>query len=251
VINWTAIDPKSRKGRFARMPARLLPKSTVMHIRRGPARDMKWVSGSATHGCWLGTYELEKQNLIERFVRPGMTVYDVGAQAGFYSLICSRLAGDNGRVYSFEPDAREARYLSDHVRINSLRNVHIVQAAVGAEPGLSEFSTDRGPCQNRLTNNGGRLLVPVLSLDTAGLPAPDLIKMDIEGGESDALRGARKLLCDRHVIILIALHGAEHAGFCPKFLRSLGYEVFDLQHHRVEGVPATDEIYATPASALD
>ena len=149
--NWSAIDPKSTRGRLVRLPAKLLPKSTVMHIRHGPARGMKWISGSAVHGCWLGTYELEKQKLLERIVRPGMTVYDIGAQAGFYTLLCSRLVGDAGRVIAFEPSISEARYLLEHVRINQLANVSIVQAAVGASPSLSGFSSDRAICQNRLT----------------------------------------------------------------------------------------------------
>jgi hypothetical protein len=96
MINWTDIDLGSRRGQLIRLPARLLPKSAVMHIQRGPARGMRWISGSATHGCWLGTYELPKQALVERLVRPGMTVYDIGAQAGFYTLVFSRLVGSAG-----------------------------------------------------------------------------------------------------------------------------------------------------------
>ena len=187
-------DPKSTRGRLVRLPAKLLPKSTVMHIRHGPARGMKWISGSAVHGCWLGTYELEKQKLLERIVQPGMTVYDIGAQAGFYTFLCSKLVGDTGRVIAFEPSISEARYLLEHVRINQLANVSIVQAAVGASTSLSGFSSDRAICQNRLTAENDKLLVPVISLDSVTLPPPDVIKMDIEGGESDALKGARTLL---------------------------------------------------------
>ena len=62
-----------------------------------------------------------------------MTVYDVGAQAGFYTLMVSRIVGDSGQVFAFEPSVREARYLIEHVRLNQLRNVRIVQAAVGSQ----------------------------------------------------------------------------------------------------------------------
>jgi FkbM family methyltransferase len=243
MINWSAIDPQSKRGRIARLPAKLLPKAAVMHIRKGPARGMRWISGSATHGCWLGTYELEKQKLLQSLVKPGMTVYDVGAQAGFYTLMMSRLVGDLGRVYAFEPSVREARYLIEHVRMNQLRNVHIVQAAVGAEQKLAGFSTDRAPCENQLTKENDRLLVPVVSLDSTGLPPPDLIKMDIEGGESDALKGARRILTDRRPIILVALHGEEHERFCPDFLRSFSYSVFDLTGAPTTRYTPTDEIY--------
>jgi FkbM family methyltransferase len=247
-MNWSAIDPRSTRGRIVRLPAKLLPKSTVMRIRSGPARGMKWISGSATHGCWLGTYELEKQKVLEHIVKPGMTVYDVGAQAGFYTLLCSRLVGDQGRVIAFEPSISEARYLLEHVRINHLANVSVVQAAVGASPALSGFSSGRAMCQNRLTVENDKLLVPVISLDSVALRPPNVIKIDIEGGESDAVKGARALLVKHQPIVVLALHGPEHARFCPEFLRSCGYRVFDLADAPVTGTPVMDEIYARPAA---
>jgi FkbM family methyltransferase len=247
MINWTRISPRSAGGRLVRLPARLLPKSTVMNIRRGPARGLKWISGSATHGCWLGTYEMSKQALVERLVRPGMTVYDIGAQAGLYTLICSRLVGHNGRVIAFEPCVSELRYLLEHVRMNALTNVQVVQAAVGAAPSLAGFTTDSGPCMNHLTGDDSALLVPVISLDTAAIAPPDLIKMDIEGGESAALSGARTVLAEHRPIVVLALHGPEHRSFCSSLLQSLGYRVFDLDERRNGGGCAFDEeIYALP-----
>jgi FkbM family methyltransferase len=231
-----------------RLPARLLPRSTVMHIRRGPGRGMKWISGSATHGCWLGTYELEKQKLFAQLVRPGMTVYDIGAQAGYYTLMTSRMVGDSGQVFAFEPSVREAHYLIEHVRINRLHNVRIVQAAVGARAGLAGFSTDRAPCENQLTYQNDGLMVPVVALDSAGLPPPDLIKLDIEGGESDALVGMRGLLVQKRPVVFVALHGTEHATFCPKFLRGCGYSIFDVGGNRILDDFPVDEIYALHAS---
>ena len=245
MINWSSIDPNSTPGRIVRLPSRLLPRSAVMSIRRGAARDMKWIAGAAIHGCWLGTYELDKQRLVQRLVRPGMTVYDIGAQAGFYTLIFSRLVGPRGRVIAFEPSLREAHYLVEHVRLNRLDNVRIVQAAVGAAPGLCGFTTDRPVTQNQLTTSDETLMVPIVALDSLGLPEPDLIKMDIEGGESDALRGAVQTLREQQPIVLIALHGPEHASFCPAMLAECGYEVFDLDDKPV--VPCqVDEVYALP-----
>ena len=205
---------------------------------------MKWISGSAVHGCWLGTYELEKQKLLERIVQPGMTVYDIGAQAGFHTLLCSKLVGDAGRVIAFEPSISEARYLLEHVRINQLENVSIVQAAVGASASLCGFSSDRAMCQNRLTAENDQLLVPVISLDSVTLPPPDVIKMDIEGGESDALRGAESLLKRFHPFLLVALHGPDHACFCPRLLRSCGFKVFDFKDRQIDDVASSAEIYA-------
>jgi FkbM family methyltransferase len=246
MVNWSAIDPQSIPGKIVRLPSKLVSKSAVMRIRNGPARGMKWIAGSSLHGCWLGTYELPKQKLLESLVRPGMTVYDIGAQAGYYTLCFSRLVGDNGRVFAFEPFADNIRNLLEHVRMNGLRNVRIVQAAVAGCTGLQGFSADRGACQNTLADEENALIVPTVSLDSVSLPLPDLIKMDIEGGESEALRGSRRILSERRPILLIALHSSEHGGFCTGFLRSLGYKVLSLSEQPLEHSLFDDEVYALP-----
>jgi FkbM family methyltransferase len=247
MVNWSAIDPQSVPGRIVRLPSKLLPKSTIMRIRRGPAQGMKWITGSSLHGCWLGTFEVPKQRLLERLVRPGMIVYDIGAQAGFYTLILSRMIGESGHVFAFEPCAENLHYLLDHVHINRLTNVVVVQAAVGESQGLCGFSTDRGACENRLTEGPSAVMVPVLSLDSAGLPPPDLIKMDIEGGESHALRGAKRILSQYRPVVLVALHGPEHARCCPETLRAVGYKVFEITDHLVDGDAFEEDIYAIAA----
>jgi hypothetical protein len=134
------------------------------------------------------------------------------------------------------------------VRINRLANVSVVQAAVGSSPSLCGFSSDRPVCQNHLTVEDDRLLVPVISLDSITLGPPDVIKMDIEGGESEALSGARRLLFKYKPIVVLALHGLEQARFCPEFLRSCGYRIFDLTDNPIEGVPVGEEIYAVAPS---
>lgn len=218
-----------------------------MRIRRGPAKGMKWIAGSAIHGCWLGTYELDKQRALERFVRPGMTVYDIGAQAGFYTLFFSRLVGEGGKVYAFEPCPYEARFLLDHVRMNRLANVRVIQAAVAERSGLAAMSTDRGMCQNQICDGGdGTLMVPSLSVDASGLPAPDLIKMDVEGAESAALKGARRTLCEARPAVFVALHGPEQREACAKILTTSGYRIYNLKGQPIDGTFSADETYALP-----
>ena len=89
--------------------------------------------------------------------------------------------------------------------------------------------------------------MPVVSLDSLKLPPPDVIKMDIEGGESDALKGARTLLVEHKPIIVLALHGPEHADFCPEFLRSCGYRVLSLKGNPINAATLLQmSIYAVP-----
>lgn len=248
MIDWSAIDHRSLGGRLLRLPARALPRRTVLRIRRGPAKGLKWIVGSAIHGCRLGTYERDKQRALERFVRPGMTVYDIGAQAGFYTLFFSRLVGAAGRVYAFEPCPYEARFLVDHVRINCLTNVKIFQAAVAERTGFVGISTDQGSCQNHICAAARTaLMVPCVDLDSLELPPPDLIKIDVEGAESVVIRGAHKTLTGTRPVVFVALHGIEQRDECAALLSAAGYAICDLKGQPVKSVPETDEIYAVPA----
>ncbi len=217
----------------------------MIPIRRGPAKGLKWTVGANTHGCWLGTYELDKQRALMRFVREGMGVYDVGAQAGFYTLFFSRLVGPSGHVYAFEPCPIGGRDLIRHVESNHLLNVTILQVAVSDAAGLMPFSIDRGTCMNGLVGES-RLLVPTARLDNFAYH-PQLIKMDVEGGESRALMGARGLLESEHPILFVALHGREQFEMVTAILRDLRYDKFTLEGTPIPGTPQTDEIYALPA----
>jgi FkbM family methyltransferase len=231
-------------GRALRVPAKLLPKSLMIPIRRGPAKGLKWTVGANTHGCWLGTYELGKQRALMRFTRKQMIIFDVGAQAGFFTLFFSRLVGPNGRVYAFEPCPIGGRDLVRHVEINQLGNVTILQVAVSDDSGMKPFSIDRDSCMNGLVGGSG-LLVQTSRLDDFPY-RPQLIKIDIEGGESKALMGARRLIQQERPILFVALHGREQFESVTAILKEFRYTKFTLEGTQIVGTPDTDEIYALP-----
>jgi len=207
---------------------------------------MKWTVGSSLHGCWLGTYELDKQYALQRFLCPGMTVYDIGAQAGFYTLFFSALVGESGQVFAFEPCPYEAHFLIDHVKMNRLANVQVLQAAVGERHGLVGMTIDRGVTQNQVCDSSDAILmVPALMLDSLGLPPPNLIKIDVEGAEAAVLRGAGKTLRKAHPVVFVALHSHEQRALCLAILSKAHYRCYDLRGQPVDG-SSLDEIYALP-----
>jgi FkbM family methyltransferase len=246
-INWSGISRFSVIGRIVRAPLALVPPASILRIRRGPARGLRWISGSATHGCWLGTYELKKQRALARFIKPAMTIYDIGAQAGFYTLMFSRLIGASGRVIAFEPSPRELSFLLRHVAMNHLDNVTVITAAVSAHTGIAAFSTDRGATMNALADRGS-MMVGTIALDSAALPPPALIKMDVEGAESMVLEGARETLRRARPVVFVALHSAHQKQLCSDLLRAEHYDLNDLSGAPISEIPAVDEIYATPAT---
>ena len=251
---WARSDSESLSGKLLRLPLRLIPNRAVVSVKSGVNKGSRWIVGSSIHGCWLGTYESEKQELLAELTRPGMVVWDAGANAGFYTLAMARLVGDRGRVYAFEPFPENLDNLLRHVRLNGLTNTTVVQAALGARTGLVGFQpgprNEMGSISTKSTNH----LVPLLSADdfVRQDPAsrPDLLKIDVEGAESDLLSGADRLLRDVGPDIVLALHGDEQARKCLDLLSEQGYEVLYLDGAPVDNWPLRSrEVFARkPAS---
>src|SRR5450432_2040644 len=167
---------ESLAGRIARIPLRLIPQNAIVRVRSGLNKGLRWRVGSATHGCWLGHYESEVQRRLPELVRQGMVCYDIGANAGFYTLALGRLVGPTGRVLAFEPLAENAANLLHHLAINDFPQVSLVQAAVADCDGLAGFQLHHSRSMGRLASDGrSNYLVPTQRLDTMiaehGFPA--------------------------------------------------------------------------------
>jgi len=162
--------------------------------------DKDYLGQSLTNGG----YENEERMFISRFVKPGMTVVDIGAHRGFYTLLLSKLVRRTGRVLSFEPFAGNNARLKLHLKINFCHNVELKDCALGKETGITNLyvvptqtvlnslrppDTDYESCSMPVQV---RKLDDVLSAEKIGMV--DFVKLDVEGGELDALAGAECLL---------------------------------------------------------
>jgi FkbM family methyltransferase len=237
-------------GEMLRFPLRLVSSGRVVPILSGPLRGWRWIIGASTHGCWLGTYERHTQRLFRKHIKPGAIVFDVGANVGFFTLLASRLAGETGRVFAFEPLPRNLALLREHVRLNRAMNVTILPLAVAADGGSGRFLMGENPSQGGLSS-GGEIEVATDSLDglveSGELPRPDFIKMDIEGGEDDALAGATEVLKSPRLTLLLSTHGWEHHQHCWSLLKLAG---FDLRLARDGAADGDYLILASPQSEV-
>lgn len=246
MVNWSAVSNQSWLGKLLRLPLSLIPRSATVPILQGQLKGSKWIVGSSTHGCWLGSYEMALQTQFAQDVKPGQVVYDIGANVGFYSLLAARLVGPSGRVFSFEPLPSTVAYLKKHIELNRLTNVEVTEAAVGSAMGTAMLELGPSSATTRVSTEGS-VSVQVVSIDawrTARQgPGPQVVKIDVEGAEIQVLEGAKQTLQTFRPVIFLATHGKDLHQTCCRMLREWGYWLAPLQGSSLE---ASDEVLARP-----
>jgi FkbM family methyltransferase len=245
-MNFSGIPSGSLIGRMLRWPLNLIPSGAILPILQGPLRGKKWIAGSSTHGCWLGSVEHDKQRAFAQAVAPGCTIYDLGANVGLYTLLSSVLVGPAGHVYAFEPLPRNIRYLRRHLAMNKVNNCTIVEAAVSSQDGHDRFDPSSTHTNAHLSEVGAERVRTVM-LDSliarSEILPPDVVKIDIEGGELRALQGFRGTIRERRPTIFLATHGQELHRACLGFLQEHDYKLDSLTS---EPIDSSAEIVATP-----
>jgi FkbM family methyltransferase len=213
------------------MPLRAIPPRLCVPILQGPARGLRWRVGAGDHGCWLGSYELDAQRACARILKPGDSACDIGANAGFFSLLMSRLVGPAGMVTAFEPVATNVLELQETLSRNAIRNVTVVGAAVADHTGTSGFNKGDSGYAGRL-DSGAADTVSTVALDDAfgsSAATPRLIKVDVEGAAASVVRGAARLLSRSQTTLLLELHGDAELAGVERELATVAYTLVNLQ----------------------
>lgn len=244
----SALDARSPVGRLLRLPLRLIPAASVLPVMSGPLRGARWAVAAAPHGAWIGILERTKvRHFVER-LRPAMTVWDVGANAGLYTLASARAVGAAGRVVAFEPMPRNLQFLRRHIVLNGLTNVEVCDAAVSDAEGVVRMADGDSPSEFHVAPDGA-WLIRAVTLDgwRAGDPrrAPDLVKIDVEGAEGAVLRGGARLFAELRPTVYLALHGEDQRRECLQWLDRWGYRTTSLDRGR--DLATSDEWLAEPA----
>jgi FkbM family methyltransferase len=190
---------------------------------------------------WLGTYELPIQECLARELKQGHIFYDVGANAGFFSLFASMCVTEAGHVFAFEPLQENIQIIYDQLQLNQVTNCTLVESAVSDCCGNAEFykGSDTSTAHIKTSQNESEksTIVKTITLDefTKSHPAPDLIKMDIEGAEIQALKGSRKLLSSaKPPAFLIELHSPDIAKEVYMIFKKMDYLFCNLKLQKVE-----------------
>ncbi|MDD2338780.1 MAG: FkbM family methyltransferase [Methanosarcina sp.] len=224
---------------------KIIPKSLVLPIIEGPCKGKKWIVNSSNLAYFLGCFELDTMNILEKNLNSSDIFYDIGANVGLYSLLGSKLVGNEGVVVAFEPVPQNVEYLKKHLLVNNCKNVMVIDFAVSDQTGQSSFFEHPDNTMGFLSENG-QIKVNTITLDeviSSGLaPAPNCIKIDVEGAKYLVLKGASSLISTYHPSLIISIHSDNARNDCTKFLKNNGYEFRPIDN---KNIMETNEIFAS------
>jgi len=188
------------------------------------------------------TWEYNETLLAKKIINPGDIVYDCGANIGYFTLLYSKLVGSSGRVFAFEPDPLNFKFLEKNVILNSCENVTLVQKAVSKDSGSIDLYIDdynRGDHRTYDSDSGLRSIkIESVSFDDHSITynhTPQFIKMDIQGGEYHAFLGMAKML-DLDSPINLSLeywpYAMKQQGLKPEkfldFIKERGFSFYEI-----------------------
>ena len=178
---------------------------------------MIWPGNELSRVLFLtGNFEPNELTWMSQTLTEGMTMIDIGAHMGMYTLTASKLVGDSGVVVALEPSSREFQRLALHVNLNDLRNVRCIQVAASSASGeatlkiASEWNSGHNTFGEFFNPDveiirEERVLTQTLDavVSAQKLDRVDLIKIDVEGHELHVLAGAVETLTRFRPRILI------------------------------------------------
>ena len=188
----------------------------------------------------LRLYERKKINVVRKLLKPGMTFIDIGSNKGDFSLIASRIVGDDGTIMAFEPEPNNCKWIRKSIDLNGYNNITLLEMALGEENlktklYLGEKSGWHSLIPSLPSRNNGVIEVEKRTLDSIleerNCKHVDLLKIDVEGFEVMVLKGAyQTLLNNQGVVILLDMH--PHLGVDPGevcgFLKDIGFTLYEM-----------------------
>jgi FkbM family methyltransferase len=225
-------------------------------VRHGLLRGMRRRGGLGWTPRWVaGATETAEDRFWRNLPLDGLVVYDVGAFEGLLTLFFASRAK---QVVCFEPNSRNRRRLKTNLELNGLHNVVVRDVGIGETPQEVEMSWDPtmpGGASVASRNNAAKAdmeKIRITTLDAEiherGFPVPNLIKIDIEGWELQALRGAPETLTRHRPALYLEMHGDTMAEKKSKvagivaFLEEIGYP-------RIEHVETASQITSANSAA--
>jgi len=176
-------------------------------------------------------YEPFETELLKKLLKKNMTVVNIGANIGYYTLIAANYVGSDGKVYAFEPAPKNYKLLVRNIEENGYKNILPIQVAVSDKKGTLKFFLDKSNlgghslAKQNINEKNSFVEVETNSLDNFFEkynkdPKVDLIQMDAQGSEGLILDGAKKIIGNNKLKIIME--------FWPYGLNNVGTDALDL-----------------------
>ena len=194
-----------------------------------------------------GTYDPALLTEIKSTLKSGCVFIDGGANIGFFSLIASKLVGTKGAVVAFEPTPLTFSYLKKNIKVNNISNVIVSNKGLSSAEKNLPFLLTKNPegnsiisTENKKLKAGDKVIkISTISIDKFckqnHLKKIDLIKLDIEGQELEAIKGSKYiLLSNKNIKIIFELniaYGKNGIEFAKKIfdeLKKLNFSNFEV-----------------------
>ncbi|MEM6263208.1 MAG: FkbM family methyltransferase [Bacteroidota bacterium] len=223
---------------------------TDLKIKAGPLKGYKWSLSIDNNKYLIGIYETDMAEKFHKYVKPGSVVFDVGANAGYFTMLSGMLTGNTGKVYAFEPMPANLSLLNHHLSANEVTNVEVISKALSNQKGEVQFTNSDNLAANTYVadspmfqQSSGTITVETISMDelleeNPEVRPPNLIKIDVEGAELDVLKGARKTFLNHRPILFLATHDCHIPGIkqeCFNFLEGIGYQIDEIKDDKIDG----------------
>ncbi len=208
---------------------RVPPQPRVYGGIQGDLRMRLDLACSPERKIYLNTYDVVTVSLLRKLLRPGDVYVDAGANLGLFVLIASRIVGPTGKVYAFEPMPRTLSRLCEHIALSAAGdNIEVIPKGCWSQAGsatLYGFSDghhgETSMAKLSTKSVGTQVTIETVRIDEVVRPPVKVLKVDVEGAEWGALRGAQKLLeSERPPHLLIELN--------PKTAAAFGYHPLEL-----------------------
>ena len=214
---------------------RLMRNKKVKAEREGIIFDLD-LSEYIDMSIYLNRFEPEVTAAIQKYCRPGWTVFDIGANIGAHALRFAKLTGSNGKVYAFEPTNYAYRKLINNLSLNSFPHVRAIQVALADKIQAHEEINFRSSWRTDGTRADAPNFVDFTKLDhwceDNDEVKVDLIKMDVDGNEFPILKGGENIIERCRPIMLLEVVSPHFEKFNEnpfRLLKDLDYRFWDLR----------------------
>ncbi len=219
------------------------PKGVILVEANG---NKMFVDAKASGLVLTGYWEKHETETFKEIIKEGMTVVDIGAHIGYYTLIAASLVGKNGKVYAFEPEPENYSLLLKNIEVNGYQNVILVNKAVSNKMGTAKLFLGTSALHSIVGSsiNDKYIQVETITLDNffEKKEKIDLIKMDAEGAEYMIFGGMQEILKDNNDIIIFtefypALLGkyVESQKYLDELTKS-NFKLFTINNKKIKPV---------------